>query len=1063
MPKTIKRLLFGLVGLLIVVLLGLYVARFAILESALQGHLDEQGISPAHYTIAEFDTGRLILTDIGLGGEVTAKLLHLTYSLTGVVQGEVEQVFIDGLRVKLDITGEGPPLGSLQDLVETDSGPSDDGAAASGKSAALPAIAIQDTALLVETAAGLVEVQVEGEVWSDDAGAPQGAVSYQLTSEMGSVKGLVALSGQADGRIIGNVILDEGSLTLDQAKASNLAGGGNFVMPDGTIESLGMDLNLALDDLVLMTEGVPAPPFESAQIAAAIDGSDARMTVDLTEADQGLVLQLFASAEDFRGEPQTALSGILDLPPNSRLWDAFDIAPPDGGGLRLDINASGPLPDPESLLEKALEDPWVLTDAAIDFDLALSSEGLNMPDLGEGLSGLFSLSGRLADGGLSLRIDDTTNMTLARPAGALLEGLGLAASDAESLSGLGIALESGSPLEAEVARQADGLAVKLSGALALNSEQAGSARLEGNARFGLDRDRRLAAVEQAGFEATLTDIAWQGHQVDQATLAATLSGPPGNLSGRVTSRASAPALLFGGLTARNLEAVLKGDLAVKSGQFTLAVQPSSNVQAREVILADGVALEEALELTVGPGDLTISRAEDGAIALRHKIGMTLQGNSVAVERAEEQPLTIAFTPAPLSLDGSMTGDLGYALAARLLQTNLDTPDLNLTVKGLGVDANYNTSIEGLGLNFKADSIADSGAEPRFEPLTLKGQLTETGADSYHISAQAGWPEAPDSLLLEGDLQPGEARGAGEMQLGPFEFAPGGLQPKDLSPLAALLEAVEGSGESRASFSWSSEGLISAGSLNLENLSFTAQGTNVKGLDLALVLTDLTAPESASDQRLTIAALDPGLPVTDLEVMFRVLPGDLPVMQIDDGTFKVLGGEFGLEPTTLNPGLDRHDLTFDIRNLALDSLFESLELDGVSGEGALNGRIPIRLEGSTFAIADGQLSAIGPGRLQIQSEEAEELIGQRDDNVDSMLEALRDFRYEEFTITMDKNSDQDLVVALSVLGNNPDVLDGQMFQINVNLESNIDNILNALSAGLAASDQRIRDLWRRLKE
>ena len=1064
MPRTIKRLLLGLVGLLIVAVLGLYVARVAILESALQSELEERGVSPARYDIAEFDTGRLILTDIALGGEVKLKLLHLTYSLAGLVQGEVEQIFVDGLQVKLDITGDGPPLGSLQALLHTDGGQSGDSAKdVSGKGLALPAIAIQDSSILAETPAGVVEAQIEGELWSDETGAPQGAVSYQVTSEMGSLEGLVALAGQGDGGVIGNVILDKGSLTLDRAQATNLAGGGNFVMPDGTLESLGLDLDLAIDDLVLKTEGLPASPFESARIAAAIDGGDARMTVDLTEADQGLVLQIFASAEDFRGEPQAALSGILDLPPNSRLWDAFEVAPPDGGGLRLDINALGPLPEPESLLEKALEDPWVLTDAAIEFDLALTSEGLNMPDLGEGLSGRVSVTGRSGDGDLVVQVDDTTSMRLARPAEALLEALGLGASAADSLTGLGIKVESGRPLDVAVRKQADGLAVDLSGALAVETEQVGNARLDGKARFGLDGHRRLAAVEQAGFDLALVDVAWQGHRVDRANLAATLAGPAGNLSGRMTSRASAPALMFGGLTARDLQAVLKGDLAVKSGQFTLAVEPSSSVQAREVILADGIALEEALELTVGPGDLTMTRGDDGAIALRHKIGMTLQGNSLALERAEEEPLSIAFTPAPLSLEGSKTGDLGYALAARLRQTNLDSPDLNVTVRGLGFDANYNTGIGGLGMTFEADSIADSSAEARFAPLTLKGRLTETDAQRYRLSAQAGWPEAPDSLVLEADLMPGDARGSGELRLGPFEFAPDGLQPSHLSPLAELLKGVTGRSQSRASFSWSEEGMIGAGNLGLENMSFTAQGTEVKGLDLDLVLTDLAALESAPDQRLTIAALNPGLPVSNLEVIFRLLPGDLPVMQIDDGRFTVLGGDFGLEPTVLNPGLERHDLTFDIRNLALDSLFESLELDGVSGEGTLDGRIPIRLEGSSFAIADGQLKAIGPGRLRIESEEAEELIGQRDDKVDSMLDALRDFRYEEFTITLDKTSDQDLLMTLSVLGNNPDVLDGQMFQINVNLESNIDNILNALSAGLAASDQRIRNLWQRFKD
>ena len=124
---------------------------------------------------------------------------------------------------------------------------------------------------------------------------------------------------------------------------------------------------------------------------------------------------------------------------------------------------------------------------------------------------------------------------------------------------------------------------------------------------------------------------------------------------------------------------------------------------------------------------------------------------------------------------------------------------------------------------------------------------------------------------------------------------------------------------------------------------------------------------------------------------------------------------------------------------------------------------MRLEGESFAIAGGQLTARTPGRLKFRSKEAQSVLGQQDENVDNMLAALEDFHYEELSMTLDKTAEQDLTLQLSILGNNPAVLKGQPFRININLESNIDNILNALSEGLAISNERIRRLWQEVRQ
>src|SRR3546814_17999072 len=60
-----------------------------------------------------------------------------------------------------------------------------------------------------------------------------------------------------------------------------------------------------------------------------------------------------------------------------------------------------------------------------------------------------------------------------------------------------------------------------------------------------------------------------------------------------------------------------------------------------------------------------------------------------------------------------------------------------------------------------------------------------------------------------------------------------------------------------------------------------------------------------------------------------------------------------------------------------------------------------------------------------------------ETVEAAVKALEDFHYEELTLTLAKTAANDATVKLSTLGQNPDVMDGQPFRFNIDLESNLD--------------------------
>ena len=119
-------------------------------------------------------------------------------------------------------------------------------------------------------------------------------------------------------------------------------------------------------------------------------------------------------------------------------------------------------------------------------------------------------------------------------------------------------------------------------------------------------------------------------------------------------------------------------------------------------------------------------------------------------------------------------------------------------------------------------------------------------------------------------------------------------------------------------------------------------------------------------------------------------------------------------------------------------------------GQLSGDLPVSFGEGRVTLRSSKLAATEPGVLRVRSDEVASLLTGYGDEVNSMLRALEDFYYDDLSLTLAKTADDDLTLLLSILGQNPAVLEGQPFRINLNLESNIGQILNTLGEGLEIS-------------
>jgi hypothetical protein len=127
-------------------------------------------------------------------------------------------------------------------------------------------------------------------------------------------------------------------------------------------------------------------------------------------------------------------------------------------------------------------------------------------------------------------------------------------------------------------------------------------------------------------------------------------------------------------------------------------------------------------------------------------------------------------------------------------------------------------------------------------------------------------------------------------------------------------------------------------------------------------------------------------------------------------------------------------------LDLGQLLALTRLDGLTGEGSLDGVLPVRLTEGAAIIEGGELAATKAGVLRYDAGKAPAALQASGEGVALLLQALENFHYEALRITLDGRTDATMDIGLHVGGANPDLYGGHPIEFNLNLEGEIGNIL-----------------------
>jgi len=166
--------------------------------------------------------------------------------------------------------------------------------------------------------------------------------------------------------------------------------------------------------------------------------------------------------------------------------------------------------------------------------------------------------------------------------------------------------------------------------------------------------------------------------------------------------------------------------------------------------------------------------------------------------------------------------------------------------------------------------------------------------------------------------------------------------------------------------------------------------------------------------------------------------------------RLMGGE--LMAPRFDVSLPKGDfkVAMTLQHLSLAKLLKSIDANGLKGSGLLEGRLPMAYHDSEFVLSEGYLRNEGAGLIQYQDSMGEPTLGKIEylDQFEGLLakgqqalvmKALDNFRYTDLKLKASRSA-KVMSVLIHLKGSNPDLVKGQVFELNLPIEGSVESLI-----------------------
>ncbi len=549
-----------------------------------------------------------------------------------------------------------------------------------------------------------------------------------------------------------------------------------------------------------------------------------------------------------------------------------------------------------------------------------------------------------------------------------------------------------------------------------------------------------------------------GIAVDQITLKGDIYASVQSLTGSLDFELAGGRLSAQPLKVQQLSVSLPLQIASGENSWRIGLRNPGQITVGKIDSGAPVHLLNALKFSIPQVNLDLTKSAQGW-SLAHDIAVTPGHLSLRADRAGSSAIDAQIYPGNITLTGKLSADKNYQGRFAIADAGFALPQSDLQMKDISATAYLNDTELGTAADFAIGRLQHLASEPLFAALSISGSIRNEAADGesvvYALNMTGGVPELR-YLKVNGQHAPDSGDGMLKAEIVPFNFSPDGLQPSVLSPVLAQLEGVNGHVSANVQFKWFKEGVRnSQAAFELRNLSFARENTKLTDLNVSLHLSDLLSPSTPPGQTISVQRIDAGIPLENLLVSYHIEGTSPPRIAIEQAQFSMLQGTLSVVPTIIDPAMVRSDTLIRVSNIDLESFFNLIKVDGLTGSGHLDGQIPLTLKENQVTITQGHLAARAPGVLRFKSEKASQLLASSGKEMNLLLQAAQNFHYTELSMDLDKAVIHDLVAKLSLLGNNPEVKEGRAFRLNIKLETDIDKILQTINRGYNLSHEILR--------
>ncbi len=301
----------------------------------------------------------------------------------------------------------------------------------------------------------------------------------------------------------------------------------------------------------------------------------------------------------------------------------------------------------------------------------------------------------------------------------------------------------------------------------------------------------------------------------------------------------------------------------------------------------------------------------------------------------------------------------------------------------------------------------------------------------------------------------DGQGTADVIIPELRFMPKGLQPQYLvSALRGKIAEVQGLVQANIKLAFAAgQPLQSSGTAKIIDMNFGTLPGPLTGVNTEMSFSNMFPLQSQGRQTLTVDRFDPGFPLENGVIEFEMIPDGVRVYS---ARWPLGEGFFSLDPFDWLYSNKVNRVVMRIENVSIGEFLKDVGDGDLRATGDIVGTLPIVMSGVDVRVEDGELWVKDGGVIQYKSKQLDsisQLDGTNERAVaamragnyrDAAFEALKNFEYKELRVKIDGALDGPIDVFLKADGKNKDVLGGQPFLFNINLQGELLNILRSFN-------------------